>query len=220
MLRRLYLLLAAGFVLLAASGAQARSYLVDYHGDSTVWGFASGSNGLRVARPAPQVFAESLAPYARVEVRNRGVNGGTACALLKGGEQRPSWEQQMRESKADFVILNHGINDQWQYDLPTYRDCLRQLARVAKSHAKQVVFETPNPTRDSGAEGLDRYVEAMREVARQEGVAVIDQYVYLTGLLKGRNPTVFAPDGLHPADSVYVLKGTFAAQAFRRLFRL
>lgn len=217
--------------------AQARTYVIEYHGDSTVWGLASGSEGRRVARPAPQVFADSLGARVRVDVRNYGVNGSTACDLLDGasddvavngkaGEaQRPAtpamtWAARMQTSPAHFVILNHAINDQWKYDVATYGRCLRALARAARAHGKRVVFETPNPTRDSGAGGLDVYVDAMRAVARSEGVPVIDQYGYLSRLLKGRSPLMFAPDGLHPSDAVYTLKGSFAAQAFLRLLRL
>jgi len=201
--------------------AQARRILIEYYGDSTVWGYASGSDAQRVARPAPQVFAETLRARVPVEVRNHGVNGSTACALLEGRDgKHPPWNEQMRDSAASFVILNYAINDQWQVDLATYRDCLRRLAQGARSNGKQVVFETPNPTRDSGAGGLDVYVEAMREVARQEDVPVIDTYAYLMRYLNGRNPVTPAPDGLHPSADVYVLKGRFAAQAFIRLFGL
>lgn len=213
---------AAGLLVLAGVlPAHARSVVIEYYGDSTVWGYASGSEAERVARPAPQVFAETLRSRVPVEVLNRGVNGSTACGLLEGRDGRhPPWNEQMQASSARFVILNHAINDQWQVDLPTYRDCLRRLAQGARLHGKQIVFETPNPTRDSGAGGLDVYVEAMREVARQEGVPVIDQYAYLMRYLEGRNPALLAPDGLHPSAEVYVLKGRFAAQAFARLFGL
>lgn len=211
----------AGVLMLMAGVVEARTYLIEYYGDSTVWGYASGSDGGRVSRPAPQVFAELLAQRIRVDVRNHGVSGSTACSLLDGTDgKHPSWEEQMAASRAQYVILNYAINDQWKHDVTTYGTCLRRLAQLARKRGKQVVFETPNPTRDSGAGGLDAYVEAMKEVARQEGIPVIDQYGFLTKLLQGRDPHVLAPDGLHPSDAVYALKGKFAAQAFVRLFGL
>lgn len=210
-----------GVLLLAAGAADARPYLIEYYGDSTIWGYASGSDGKRVARPAPQVFAELLARRLKAEVRNHGVSGSTACSLLEGTDgKHPPWEEQMAASRAHFVILNFAINDQWKHEIAAYGNCLRRLAQVARISGKKVVFETPNPTRDSGAGGLDVYVEAMKEVAREEGVPVIDQYGFLTKLLQGRDPRVMAPDGLHPSDAVYELKGKFAAQAFVRLFGL
>ncbi|HVL75324.1 MAG TPA: SGNH/GDSL hydrolase family protein [Noviherbaspirillum sp.] len=215
------ILLCCALAAATASQAQPRPVLVEYYGDSTVWGYASGSDGRQVARPAPQVFAEALRTRVRVDVRNHGVSGSTACALLEGTDGRhPPWPEQMRASKAQFVILNHAINDQWRHDLEAYRACLRELARTARAHGKQVIFETPNPTRDSGVGGLDTYVAAMKEVALQEGLPVIDQYTFLNDKLRGRSPLLFAPDGLHPSDTVYVMKGMFAAHAFSRLFGL
>ena len=197
--------------------ATAGIILVEYYGASTVWGYASGSDGKQVVDPPPQVFARAL--KGRFEVRNLGVSGSTACDLLEGRDgAHPPWEERMRASRARYVILNHAINDQWRYDVVTYRDCLRKLASTAQAYGKRIVFETPNPTRDSGAGGLDVYVDAMRDVARGEGVPVIDQYAYLTRLLAGRNPQELVPDGLHPSQQVYELKGRFAAQAFLRLF--
>lgn len=213
---RLFLVLIAWC---ASAHGHAQAIVIEYYGDSTVWGYASGSSGAQVARPAPQVFAESLPTRARYEVRNHGVSGSTACELLNGMDgKHPPWQEQMSKSSARFVILNHAINDQWKVDIPTYQKCLGALARTARNSGKQIIFETPNPTRDSGPGGLDAYVAAMKEVAAHERVPVIDQYSYLGRMLRGRSPLMFTPDGLHPSEPVYALKGTFAAQAFIRLF--
>jgi hypothetical protein len=57
----------------------------------------------------------------------------------------------------------------------------------------------------------------MREVAAQQGVAVIDQYAYLRNYLGSRSVYELCPDGLHPSDAVYRMKGEYAAGAFARL---
>lgn len=205
---------------LASSGPAHASgtRIIEYYGDSTVWGYRSGTGG-QVDKPAPAAFAEALPKGMKFEVRNEGVNGATACELLNGtdGKHAP-WPVQMAASKATYVFISFAINDQWKHDIDTYQSCLRSLARIAKRHGKQVILETPNPTRDSGATGLDVYVDAMREVAAQEKLPVIDQYKYLSDMLNGRNPDTICPDGLHPADHVYVLKGRFAAKMFSNLF--
>jgi lysophospholipase L1-like esterase len=192
--------------------------IIDYYGDSTVWGYASGV-GSQVVKPAPAVFAEALPASLKYEVRNEGVSGTTACQLLNGTDgKHPAWKSQMAASDAGIIILNHAINDQWKDDLPTYRSCLLALAQIAKKSGKKVIFETPNPTRDSGKEGLDTYVNAMKAAALQAQVPVIDQYQYLTNYLQGSSPTTICPDGLHPNDAVYIMKGKFAAKAFLQLF--
>ncbi|WP_420475243.1 type-F conjugative transfer system mating-pair stabilization protein TraN [Noviherbaspirillum sp. ST9] len=196
----------------------ATPIVIDYYGDSTVWGYASGSGG-QVALPAPAVFAAALPAATQFDVRNEGVNGSTACELLRGADGRhPPWEAQMAASNASFVIINHAINDQWKDSLADYSACLAQLAQIAKLNGKQVIFETPNPTRDSGVGGLDVIVQAMRDVASREQVPVIDQYAYLTRYLAGQSPTTIAPDGLHPTDAVYEMKGKYAAEIFAGLF--
>jgi lysophospholipase L1-like esterase len=191
--------------------------VIEYYGDSTIWGYASGS-GARVATPAPAAFAEALPASPKYDVHNEGVNGTTSCELLNGTDGRhPAWDTQMAASQAAIVIINHAINDQWKMDVATYKSCLTSLARKAKSRGKKVIFETPNPTRDSGADSLDVYVNAMKAVAAQEQLPVIDQYKYLTSYLNGQSPYAICPDGLHPTAEVYIMKGKYAASVFKTL---
>lgn len=193
---------------------------IEYHGDSTIWGYRSGS-GDRVATPAPAAFAAALPTPERYVVRNRGVSSADACEMLNGGNARysVSWENYMAASDADIVIINHAINDQWRMNTDRYKSCLNSLASIAKRHGKQVIFETPNPTRDSYPGGLGVYADAMKSVAAAQGAPVIDQYAYLMGRLNGdyRNVTSLIPDGLHPDEATYVMKGRYAAQVFTSL---
>jgi lysophospholipase L1-like esterase len=173
-----------------------------------------------VAKPAPAVFAETLPAAGKYDVRNEGVSGTTACDLLHGADgKHPIWSSQMAASKAKYVLVNFAINDEWRYDVNTYKSCLSSLAQTAKQYGKQMIFETPNPTRDSGSWGLDVYVNAMKAVATQEKVPVIDQYKYLTDYLKGQSPYTICPDGLHPTEAVYAMKGKYTANAFLSLFK-
>lgn len=193
--------------------------IVEYYGDSTIWGYSSG-NGGQVAKPAPAAFAEALPVSGKYDVRNEGVSGTTACDLLNGADGvHPAWSSQMSSSKAKYVLVNFAINDEWKYDMATYKSCMHSLAQTAKQNGKQMIFETPNPTRDSGPGGLDTMVAAMKEVASQEGVPVIDQYQYLTNYLNGASPYSICPDGLHPTDAVYIMKGQYAASVFTTLFK-
>jgi lysophospholipase L1-like esterase len=202
----------------APAPAPSTPQLIEYYGDSTVWGYRSVSGG-QVAKPAPVAFAEALPNPSAYVVSNEGVSGSTACGLLNGtdGKHQP-WPKQMAASKAKYVFVNHAINDEWTYDVNTYKSCLHSLAQTAKQYGKQMIFETPNPTRDSGSWGLDVYVNAMKEVATQENVPVVGQYKYLTDYLNGQSPYTICPDGLHPTDAVYLMKGKYAASVFASLF--
>jgi lysophospholipase L1-like esterase len=200
----------------AASSSEPK--IIEYYGDSTVWGYRS-SSGDQVETPAPVAFAEALTHPSRYQVRNEGVSATTACDLLDGSDgKHPAWSTQMAGSDAAYVLINHAINDEWRYDVDTYKSCLTGLAQGAKQRGKTVIFETPNPTRDSGAWGLDVYVNAMKEVAAAQNVPVIDQYKHLTDYLAGASPYSICPDGLHPSEQIYIMKGKYAAAVFSSLF--
>ncbi|WP_245549186.1 SGNH/GDSL hydrolase family protein [Noviherbaspirillum massiliense] len=193
------------------------SRLIEYYGDSTVYGYETGKGG-QVAEPAPAAFAKALPASANYQVRNEGVSATTACQLLNGTDGvHPAWSKQMASSKASYVIINHAINDEWREDLATYKSCMRQLAQTAKQYGKQAIFETPNPTQDTGG-SLDPYTQGMKDVAAQENLPVIDQHAYLMNYLNGKDPHTICPDGLHPTQQVYIMKGQYAASAFVKLF--
>jgi len=196
-------------------------YVIEYHGDSTIWGWETGTSGARVGTPAPTAFANALPSTPQNEVRNLGINGSTACGLLEGANGQETWATKMAESNATHVILNHGINDSSNgavgYDVPRYRSCLTQLAAIARANGKEVVFETPNPIAGSR---MDDYVVAMRSVAatQQPAIPVIDQHQYLTDFLAGRDVHEIVPDGAHPSQQTYIMKGEYAAQRFMAIF--
>jgi lysophospholipase L1-like esterase len=190
---------------------------IDYYGDSTIWGYESGV-GTQVQYPEPAVFQQALPQYnlpIQYTVRNEGVTATTACQLLNGTDgKHPAWDTQMTNSDASIVIINHGINDQ-AYETPAqYAACITSLVQKARQHGKSVILETPNPTTDSGPNGLDIWVDEMRKVAAQENVKLIDQYQYLTNYLAGADVHTICPDGTHPNDAVYRMKGEYAARVF------
>ncbi|MDB5842061.1 MAG: major pilin protein fimA [Herminiimonas sp.] len=179
--------------------------VVEYYGDSTIRGYESGTGG-QVAKPAPQAFAEALPASPRQQVNNLGVDGQTACALVDTG-----WNDRMATSNATVVILNHGINDAVnEVGISRYKSCLTTLAQTARNYSKRVIFETPNPV-DNG-QVLNTYVTAMKEVAAQENLPVIDQYTNLIN--SGRSIREMSPDGTHPSSAVYIEKGRYAASVY------
>lgn len=193
-------------------------YVIEYYGDSTIWGWASGTNGGRVATPAPNAFANALPSTPQNVVRNEGVSGSTSCELLEGGYgSYPAWNNLMQSSDATHVIVNHGINDENELSEERYRYCLTQIAQIARANGKQIVFETPNPV---GDDRLVTYVEIMRSVAaaQEPDVPVIDQHAYLMNYLNGRSVGEIAPDGVHPNQETYIMKGEYAAQRFMEIF--
>lgn len=190
--------------------------IIEYHGDSTVWGYEARTDGNRVATPAPDAFAASLPSFHTV--RNRGVNRSTACDLLNGtGGYERSWVDYMKDSDATVVIINHSINDMSAYGLEQYRSCLTELVDIAKGEEKVVILETPNPAADNeNGEQQARYVSEMKAIASQRGLNLIDQYAYLRQeQFGGTDPYAICPDGVHPSQDIYIEKGKYAAERFR-----
>lgn len=205
--------------------------IIEYYGDSTIWGCdpidSNCSTRVPLSSRAPEVFRTAIQSSAAHTVRNEGLNGDTACAMVQGlgrggeGEGQWSgrtWAQQMAQSNATVVIINHGINEAIRsLSVSDYRNCLRSLAVTAQSaNNKYVIFETPNPI-DSG--DLSPYLSAMRSVAAEINAPVIDQHTYLTNLIGGGNLRSFIPDGTHPSASTYERKGTYSAEEFRKFIR-
>jgi hypothetical protein len=199
--------------------AGTTGYNVDYYGDSTVYGVDGATGGGRVATPEPLVFDQSLQTTLKHSVSNEGVSSTTCVQLLNGTDGvHPDWATQMANTKANVVIVNHGINDSFSpsESVDQYKSCLNSLISTAKAKGKKIVLETPNPAKSSGGgtNGLDAYVTGMREVASATGVPLIDQYKMLTDYLNGRPVTTICPDGLHPTQDIYTMKGQFAARTF------
>ena len=194
------------------------SEIIEYYGDSTIWGLKSHTNDEQVAKPAPQAFAEALPRTPTTyTVRNEGVSNTSACQLRNGTDGRhDNWEEQMKTSQADVVIINHAINDLRQGEsITTYRTCLRDLAVLATQNRKRVMFDTPNTI--TAPSGLESYVQSMKAVAGENSVQIIDQYQYL--LSRYADPSQIVPDGLHPTDAVYIEKGQYAASVYVALPR-
>lgn len=201
-----------------ASKLVSSPQIIDYQGDSTVFGWRTSAAD-QVDTTAPEAFAAALTNSTQHTVNNKGLSGQTACELLDGTNLDRDWAAEMDQSAATVVILNHGINDAVSTNavsLDRYRSCLTSLAQVATAAGKRVVFETPNPIADQAT--LAPYVQTMRDVAAAEGLSVIDQYTYLNQQYAS-DAGAMTRDGLHPTDQVYIEKGQYAARVVNDLNR-
>lgn len=181
---------------------------IAYYGDSTVWGLIGSDT--QATYPSP--YYVSVPSYT---VQNLGLRGDCTLDAINGFApiNRAPWAQLMAASSAHVVIVNYGINDRNQgMTIETYKTNLRTLADAVRANNKMFVLETPNPVSIAASIPLSSYVQTMREVAAEKHVPLIDQFSYLTDLIGSSPITNYMPDGVHPNQTTYTLKGQFANQ--------
>ncbi|MBW3497750.1 SGNH/GDSL hydrolase family protein [Janthinobacterium sp. NKUCC08_JDC] len=193
--------------------------LIQYFGDSTVFGANPRKLNCQVSTSAPGAMAEKFEKkYGQtVLVWNEGIGGTKADYYLSG--EHGSWQEIMRKSAAKIVIVNWGMNDAWfdpGVSVETYKGQLTALADAAKSNGKTIIFETPNPISvdkkpfgdQAKADRLEVLVDAMRQVAAEKKSPLIDQYKYVKSISDWKD---LIPDGVHPKPELYRLKGEYSA---------
>lgn len=194
-------------------GAQKRR-VVAFYGDSTIRGYQTHT-GKQVAISLPDAFA--LAVGRGYRVLNEGADSSRVEHLLAGTDGRhPAWAQHIAEAKVDVVITNHASKN--GNPVAQYKQDMRTMVQLSRGHGKRVVLMTPTPIAEGG---LEAYVEAMRELAAEEGLPLIDVFGFLKNYMASTGQTIadMVPDGYHPADHVYVLAGNYAATEFLKLER-
>jgi len=122
--------------------------------------------------------------------------------LSRGGRSSKSfyeeglWEQLLALSP-DYVFVQFGHNDSKSEEYrrtdpaTTYKDYLRRYVDESAAAGVQIVLITPMERRHFGPDGRihptnDGYAQAMREVAAEKGVLVIDVHKYSMALLESR----------------------------------
>lgn len=150
------------------------------------------------------------ATYPELNVRfiNRGISGNR----VKDLEAR--WNHDCLDLTPNVISILIGINDTWRrYDRndPTstadyHATYHRLLTRVKEESSAKLILLEPfllQARADQAAwrEDLDPKIQVVRELAREFGAL----YVPLDGLFAGasarREPTFWAPDGVHPTPA-------------------
>lgn len=105
---------------------------------------------------------------------NTGVSSATVQELMNNKEARYD-----RYKDADVVVLMFGTNDAFYSDDPTsYRQNLKAIISEIKENNSIPVLRTPNKlfSNDNRGARLLKYVEVIREVAKEENCILVDHY--------------------------------------------
>ena len=118
--------------------------------------------------------------------------------------------------KPDWVTINFGLNDSWQDKGPkttsripvkAYRHNLSFYIDKIQENNGKVILLTPNPVGKKfygyHKKRLKKYRRAVRKLARQENVALIDSWKLFERYIAGNHLEMDALllDGIHPGDT-------------------
>jgi len=160
-----------------------------------------------------------------VEVVNAGVGGNTTADGLA------RFERDVLAREPVGVVIMFGLNDSWidagtspsRLTTEQFRDNLKQMIATLKSRGVQVVLMTPNPAiaPTYGPERnrtLKPYVEAVRQIAREEDLALVDVYARFAELgLEGADVNGLFTDAMHPNPAGQKLIADLLAPSLRSI---
>lgn len=134
-------------------------------------------------------------------VINTGVSGATASEFL--GRLDVRYEPY---ADADVVVIMFGTNDccfPGVIDRAQFKGHLGRIIDLARGHGSQIVLRAPQPQREDAGEratAIVPFVQAVREVALEKDVLLVDHFGNFTDL-KEKDPQAFLDrmsDAVHP----------------------
>ncbi|HIE4429965.1 TPA: SGNH/GDSL hydrolase family protein [Burkholderia multivorans] len=176
------------------------------------WSMTSPGQLTPVAQPAPTIMQAELVQSlgGQITVTNNGIGGTTAPESLNGLTPFSApLATRLASIRPNIVIVNYGINDAGRETTDDYQQALVGIVAAIRGAGAVPVLEEPNPVCKGPGPQLDAYVGAMRTVAQQYGVLLIQQYDYIKSLPDWQS---MLPDCVHPNQDLYRIKGDREAQ--------
>jgi len=178
-----------------------------FQGDSITDANRDRSNPQDLGQGYPKYAAALIAarhPETDFVFYDLGISGNRAESL------RDRWQTDCIDLQPDLVSILIGVNDTWHYmNTPSfmpneyfeecYRFCLEEIK--TKTKAKIILLEQfllPVPGWDTARPDLNAKIQITRKLAREYA----DAFIPLDGLFAqasiGRDPALWAADGVHP----------------------
>jgi beta-glucanase (GH16 family)/lysophospholipase L1-like esterase len=189
------------------------SGVIVYWGDSTISG--EDQNGEIVTTPAPAAMDAALSSFT---VINEGVGGNSMKKTWLGNDGvHPSMFDWLDANPDfDYFIINCCINDSGTSTLAEFEVYLGLIINAVRGRGKTIILETPN---ECDFSQIDPYREKMVALAEENGVPLIDQYTFTKTYRESHNLSIYdmCPNGYHPNQAAYILKGQYAATRFQQI---
>ena len=192
--------------------AQEHDFRIVALGSSSTEG--AGASSPKMCYPA-QLEAElnrRFHPDRRFEVVNLGVGGEIADDMLA------RLDADVLALKPHMVIWQTGVNDAIKgMALDDFRMALAQgIDAIVAGGADVILLDAQYYPKSSQVPGFRDYVAAMRQVAREKGIALLSRYSIMKHLVDSAQFTpaqLLAPDQFHPNDLSYSCLGNLLADA-------
>ncbi len=140
------------------------------------------------------------------------VNKGVDSTALSDAISRGYINEAINDS-SKTVLLNYGLNEAYRGTSPDdFKNQLKQTAQALKNSGKTVVLQTPNYTPSNEINNLQSYVDAIRSVSNELGLALDDKYVAT------QNATFDPNDLIHPTQQVYTQLGQNLSETLSGVF--
>jgi lysophospholipase L1-like esterase len=169
------------------------------------------SMGSGYAMMAASWFSAAF-PGRRVRFINRGISGNRAADLEK------RWENDCLALKPDWVSIMIGINDTWRaFDSndatspEAYEaSCRNILTQTREALGAQLIliepFVLPFPEdRKAWRDDLDPRIAVVRSLADEFDAILIPMDGIMNAATETREPSFWAPDGVHPTPAGHAL---------------
>jgi lysophospholipase L1-like esterase len=183
-------------------------------GDSTVCNYPT--NGLQ------RGWGQFIQGYFDdgVKVINLAKSGRSTKTFIQEG----LWQKALAE-KPDVILIQFGHNDSHAPTKPEatnartdYRDYLRRYIKDTRAAGATPILITPMVRRDFGSDGrlkdsLAPYAEAMKQVALEQTVAVIDLHASSHEMVESLGPKASADLANRPGDNTHFNAKGAAAMA-------
>ncbi len=146
-------------------------------------------------------YPEHLAERVRGEllrfrdfVINTGVSGEISTGLLKDFDWR------VLRFTPDVVSINLGMNDCMRVPLAQYQKEMAEMITKAKAAGAIVILQATNTvyTTDNHAKKLPAFIEAVRALAKEHDVMLVDHYKYFSDHQQGAEKKTWLSDAIHP----------------------
>lgn len=190
--------------------------VIAYWGTSLTLGLDAGFNQGFI--PPTTTFDNDLNNFT---VSNEGVSDNTTTRTLNGTDSihtpLGTW---LDLHPFHYFICELGLNDEYidgGISVDQYGINLEAIVDLVRAAGQIIIFETCNETAFEAR--LAPYRTKMMNIATLMSVPVIDQFTYLRnyGLANGLQLLDMFPNGYHPTQEVYTLKGHYAATRFKEI---